>query len=255
MSDNRKFTFEERVVADKVADELLEKSDKEDKAYFLLVLILLICLIFLVSSLSFAVFDTYYNGSRDNVSDVDIDVDSDYGKDDDKNGKDDNIISDIIIPSGHIDSSKIYFSYDSGSNYIKMDNVLPTRDDIGMNYSGDKQYFDFNIEALFSKKPQKKLVYEISIIPMKYNSIPNSDVRVYLTENKKGVSILNDTVNNFSDLPNSRFNENAKVIYRKVIDKNYSAKYIFRMWLSYDANISKDVKKFGCKIAVNAYSV
>ena len=60
--DKENFTFEEKVVADQVADEILTvEVDKENRRYFFLVLLFLICLIFLVSSVSFSVFNTYYN--------------------------------------------------------------------------------------------------------------------------------------------------------------------------------------------------
>ena len=48
---------------------------------------------FLVSSLSFAVFDTYFNGSWDNATDVHINVDEDIdvNKNDDDEGKDEDL--------------------------------------------------------------------------------------------------------------------------------------------------------------------
>lgn len=253
------FTFEEKKVADQVADEILTVRDEEDRRYFLLVLFLLICLIFLVSSLSFAVFDTYYNGSRDNSADVQINVDSDddidNDEDKDKDKDEDGVTNDIITPSGgSIDPGKIYFSYNEGSNYIDMENVYPMHDNLGKVLTGDKQYFDFNLETLFSEKMKnKKLVYEISVVPTDGNTIPDEEVRVYLTENSKAVSVVDDEVNNFSDLPDSKYQKNGKVIYRKLVNGNYSADYVFRMWLSYDADASENVRKFSCKIAVNAY--
>lgn len=251
----KNFNFEEKEIADQVAYEILTVRDEEDRRYFLLVLFLLICLIFLISSLSFAVFDTYYNGSRDNSADVQINVDSDDDIDKDEDKDEDDVTNDIIIPSGgSIDPGKIYFSYNEGSNYIDMENVYPMHDNLGKVLTGDKQYFDFNLETLFSeKKKNKKLVYEISVVPTDGNTIPDEEVRVYLTENSKAVSVVDDEVNNFSDLPDSKYQRNGKVIYRKLVNENYSADYIFRMWLSFDANVSEDVKKFGCKIAVDAY--
>ena len=261
----REFNLDETKVADLVADEILTFDDKEDRNYFILLLFLLICLIFLVASLSFAVFDTYYNGSRDNSADVQIDVDSDDDKDEDKDedrdkdkydDKDeDDLESNLISPIGpSIDYGKIYFSYNTGSNYIKMDNVFPMKDDLGMLLTGDKQYFDFNVETIFKNKKNKNLIYEISIVPDDGNTIPDDDVRVYLTEDGSSVSVLGNEVNNFSDLPDSKYHKNGKVIFRKKVNDNYSADYIYRMWLSYDANVSEKVKTFSCKIAVDAYS-
>ena len=264
---NKKFSLEETKLADQVADELLTVEEEEDRRYFILILLFLMCLVFLVSSISFAVFDTYYNGSWDNSTDVHIDVDEDIDNDVDKNKDEDkdedkdkqdeddkDVVSDVIAPSDVIDSGKIYFSYNTGSNYIKMDNVYSMHDNLGKALTGEKQYFDFNIKSLFKNKKNKKLVYEVSIVPNSGNTIPDDEVRVYLTENGKGVSILDDEVSNFSDLPDSKYQKNGKVIYRKVINGNYSADYIFRMWLSYNSDVTKEVRKFSCKIAVDAYS-
>ena len=50
--DKKKFTLDEKLVADVVADEILTvEDDKENHQYFLLFLLFLCCLIFLVSSL------------------------------------------------------------------------------------------------------------------------------------------------------------------------------------------------------------
>lgn len=275
-----KFSDNERKVADIVADEILTiKDDKEERRTFFLVLLLLICLIFLVSSLSFSVFDTYYNGGDGNSIDVGVDIGPDNDTDD--NGGDKPSGSDSSssgsaassdpsgndestggsnkpgenndVPQNHnpgINPSSVFFNFNEGSNYINMIDVLPTSDEVGKNLTGDKQYFDFNISANLNRS--KDLTYEISIIPVGNITMPLDKVRVYLTEDDNPVSVNSTSVSSYSELPNSKFNS-GKVIYKKKIDKDTFKNYVFRMWLSHDAKITGTKQTFACKISVNAY--
>ena len=285
--NNDKLSFEEKIVADEVADEILTvDTSKEDKRYFILLLLFLLALIFLVSSISFAVFDTYFNGSSENAIKVGIDIgvdeDDDQDKDKDKDSSKDRDSSsndgDSIIQGSDnlsggdgddsssdindgdnssdkpdIDSGSVLFTFNEGSNYISMSNVFPTEDEVGRNLTGDKQYFDFNVAAEFDDTSKGSLVYEISLVPVSGNTISLNDVRVYLTENKKGVSVLDNDVNTISSLPNSTYRKGGKVLYRKTVNDSYRASYEFRMWLSKDANINEAARTFGCKIVVDAY--
>ncbi len=316
MEENKNnFTFEEKIVADEVADEILTvKDDKDRRRYFFLVLLFLICLIFLISSLSFAIFDTYYNGGVGNVVDVGIKVNTcdvncdtngdgkcDLNCDTDGDGKcnincdidndkkcnincdtnddgkcdlncdtDKDGICDVNCkgdetkpskpssdsdpkPNPPVQPGSILFSFNEGSNYINMTNVYPTADNIGKKLTGNGQYFDFNISASLNGNKSGEFVYEISLLPVGENTIDSKDVRVYLTESEKPVSINTNGVNNFSDLPDSKYREGGKVIYRKTIFNDYNGNYVFRMWLSHSAKVADTPKMFGCKVMVDAY--
>lgn len=270
--DKDKFPFEERKVADNVADEILTvNKDDESRKYFWLILLFLICLIFLVASISFAVFDTYYDGGKKNLIDVGVDVviddngDNDNPSDNKKPSNGDNNTGNKkpsdSTPSNNnptpvrpIDPTigSVLFSFNEGSNYINMNNVLPTSDAVGKKLTGDKEYFDFNVSAKIKKK-RGSIVYEISLVPIAGNTIKQSDVRVNLTENGKEVSVLDSEVNNFSSLPNSSYRKGAKVIYRNVVNSKFSGDYVFRMWLSSKANIGSKPLSFACKVVVDAY--
>ena len=270
--DKDKFPFEERKVADNVADEILTvNKDDESRKYFWLILLFLICLIFLVASISFAVFDTYYDGGKKNLIDVGVDVviddngDNDNPSDNKKPSNGDNNTGNKkpsdSTPSNNnptpvrpIDPTigSVLFSFNEGSNYINMNNVLPTSDAVGKKLTGDKEYFDFNVSSKIKKK-KGSIVYEISLVPIAGNTIKQSDVRVNLTENGKEVSVLDSKVNNFSSLPNSSYRKGAKVIYRNVVNSNFSGDYVFRMWLSSKANIGSKPLSFACKVVVDAY--
>lgn len=270
--DKDKFPFEERKVADNVADEILTvNKDDESRKYFWLILLFLICLIFLVASISFAVFDTYYDGGKKNLIDVGVDVviddngDNDNPSDNKKPSNGDNNTNNKK-PSDSTPSNKnptpvrpidptigsVLFSFNEGSNYINMNNVLPTSDAVGKKLTGDKEYFDFNVSAKIKEK-KGSIVYEISLVPIAGNTIKQSDVRVNLTENGKEVSVLDSKVNNFSSLPNSSYRKGAKVIYRNVVNSKFSGDYVFRMWLSSKANIGSKPLSFACKVVVDAY--
>lgn len=270
--DKDKFPFEERKVADNVADEILTvNKDDESRKYFWLILLFLICLIFLVASISFAVFDTYYDGGKKNLIDVGVDVviddngDNDNPSDNKKPSNGDNNTGNKkpsdSTPSNNnptpvrpIDPTigSVLFSFNEGSNYINMNNVLPTSDAVGKKLTGDKEYFDFNVSAKIKEK-KGSIVYEISLVPIAGNTIKQSDVRVNLTENGKEVSVLDSKVNNFSSLPNSSYRKGAKVIYRNVVNSKFSGDYVFRMWLSSKANIGSKPLSFACKVVVDAY--
>ncbi len=270
--DKDKFPFEERKVADNVADEILTvNKDDESRKYFWLILLFLICLIFLVASISFAVFDTYYDGGKKNLIDVGVDVviddngDNDNPSDNKKPSNGDNNTNNKKPSDGTPSNNNptpvrpidptigsVLFSFNEGSNYINMNNVLPTSDAVGKKLTGDKEYFDFNVSSKIKKK-KGSIVYEISLVPIAGNTIKQSDVRVNLTENGKEVSVLDSKVNNFSSLPNSSYRKGAKVIYRNVVNSNFSGDYVFRMWLSSKANIGSKPLSFACKVVVDAY--
>lgn len=259
--NNKNLDYEEKVIADEVADEILTVEEDEDRWLFFLILIFLICLIFLVSSLSFAIFNTYYNGDSTNVINVgtDIVVNRDKEKKE-KDNNDNNNSSNTddnnkkpTSPKKHIEDGSIIFSFNEQSNYIYMTDVYPTKDEVGKMLTGDKEYFDFNISAALKNIKSGKIVYEISLIPLDNNTLNQSDIRVYLTEDGKEVSINNNMVNTYSNLPDSEFRPGAKVIYRKSVSGSNVSEYVFRMWLSYNAKVSKVSKQFGCKVAVDAY--
>ena len=203
---NKKFDFHDKEIADQVADEILT-VEEDGRGLFYLILLFLICLIFLVASLSFAIFNNFFNGDSADVVDVstDIVVDHTPEKDEDNKGEQNK-------PKKKIVAGTILFSYNEKSNNIYMTNALPMRDEIGMKLTGDKEYFDFNISTVMKNIKSGQVVYEISLIPISGNTIPEKDIRVYLTENGKDVSINNNVVNNYSDLPTSKYRNNGKVI-------------------------------------------
>lgn len=256
------FNLEEKEIADEVADEILTVDENQNRTLFWLILLFLICLIFLVSSLSFAIFNTYYNGDSTNVVDVGTDiVVNKKTKDKDTNishedQKSDSVPAKPITRKAKkhkkIDAGTVLFSFNENSNYIYMTNVYPTEDEIGKQLNGDKEYFDFNISSSL-KDATGSITYEIALLPSEGNTLDTSDIRVNLVENGKDVSINKNMINNFSDLPDSSKRPGAKLIYKKTVSKTSVNEYVFRMWYSYNAEVSSQSKQFGCRVVVNAY--
>ena len=275
--------FEEKAIADQVADELLTVHEKKDVGYLVLVLIFIVCLIFLVSSVSFAALNSVVNN---NAIDININVDKDdddinkrpdgnsdnkhpnngnnntgvdNNKNDDSdnskdknNGKDDN--TDNRKPTKpSIDRDMVLFTFNSGSNYINMKNVFSMTDAEGIALKGDKEYFDFNVSASLKSSKKGSIVYEISLLPSDNNTISEDFIRVYMTENESPVSILNKNVSNFSELPKSKFSSKGRVIYKRTVNSSFNGNYVFKMWVSSKADFSGSSKKFGCRVMVNAY--
>lgn len=272
MKDKERNIFEEKkVIADEVADEILAERSNDDTSCFPLILIFLVCLVFLIASVSFAIFNTVVNN---NAVDVDINVnkpDVDINKRPNKNNNnkpdnngnntngnsndnsknDSNKDNNSKNPS--ISKDLVLFTFSSGSNYINMQNVFSMSDVEGIALKGDKEYFDFNVSASLNSKKRGSIVYEISLVPLKDNTISEDFIRVYLTENDSPVSVLSDNVSNFSDLPKSKFSSNGRVIYKKTVNSSFNGNYVFKMWVSSKADFSNVSKKFGCRVMVNAY--
>ena len=256
--NNKNLDFEEKVIADEVADEILTVEEDDDRGLFFLLLLFLICLIFLVSSLSFAIFNTYYNGDSTNVIDVGTDIIVNRNKDEGENKSGESTSNQSTsgqstTPKKRVEAGSILFSFSEKSNNIYMTNVYPTKDEVGKVLTGDKEYFDFTISAAMNNIKNGKIVYEISLIPIEGNTLNPSDIRVYLTEDGKEVSINKNIVNTYSELPDSTYRSDGKVIYRRTLTNSNVSDYVFRMWFSYDANVPKVSKQFGCKVAVDAY--
>lgn len=213
-------SLDNRKLADKVADELLARDVNYDRKFLIFLLIFVVLLSFLISTVSFAIFNSYNQGSSDNT----------------------------------INAGSVLFSFNEDSNYIKILNASPTKDEVGKTYINPNYYFDFTVSVGYSKKAKKeKFNYEISLIPMKDNTLSSKYIRVYLTENDTDVRLTNDVISNFSDLKDSEINKGAKILLHKKADKDMINNYRLRLWLSDKYEISDKSLEFKCKVSVNTY--
>ena len=102
---------EELKVADKVADEILQKEEQEQKRLLLFVLIFVLLTLF-VSFAGFSLFKI-------------------------KQGSNNNIIN----------SGAVMFSFNEKSNAINMQNTYPMTDEVGKKLSSFGEYFEFTIST------------------------------------------------------------------------------------------------------------
>lgn len=213
--------LENRKVADIVADEILDNTSKFDKKFLIFLILFIMLLIFLLSSVSFAIFNSY-----------------------------DKIYGDNVINSG-----SVLFSFEENSNYIRILDAVPISDNVGKSSLEANHYFDFRVSVGYSKKAKKQpLFYEISLIPYTSNSLSGSFVRVYLTENGNDVFLNDNVITNFSDLKDSNIRDGAKVLLTRKVSENIINEYRLRLWLSDKYDITDKSLEFKCKVAINTYS-
>ena len=144
---------EELKVADKVADEILQKEEQEQKRLLLFVLIFVLLTLF-VSFAGFSLFKI-------------------------KQGSNNNIIN----------AGAVAFSYSERTNAISMINTYPMTDEVGKKLSGIGEYFEFTISTRIESAKISNITYEITLTPIENeNTLDEKYVRVYLEEDGKAVS-------------------------------------------------------------------
>lgn len=224
MNDNnndlqRSLKREERVVADRVADEILEQPEEDRHLFLILLLLLLFGLLFLVSSVSFAIFGTQFKSNN-------------------------------VIKSG-----SILFSYEEESRGIYITNAYPIPDEEGKRLSKDREYFDFEVSySVLDKKTTDTAFYQISLVPDSKNTLDSNYVRVYLLEDGEEVSLCgNNKVCSYSKLKDSKIRNGAKMLLKRKISDTYIHSYTLRLWVSYDYTVSQASETFRCYVAVDGY--
>ena len=212
---------DERDLADKVADEILQK-DEEDKKRLLIFVFIFVLLTLFVSFAGFSLFKI-------------------------KQGTNNNIIN----------AGAVLFSFNEKSNVINMQNTYPMTDEIGKKLSGDGEYFEFTISTKIESNKIKSLTYEITLTSIiTANTLDEKYVRVYLEEDGKAVSINKNEVNSFKSLPDSTLDlrkNDSKQLYKKTVSSGALHTYKFRMWGDEDYNIDNVSRVFKCYLYVDAY--
>lgn len=209
----------ERAVADRVADEILEQPEDEKHVFLILLLLLLFGLLFLVSSVSFAVLGDHFKSNN-------------------------------VINTG-----SILFSYEEKSNGISISNAYPMSDEKGKKLSGEGEYFNFEISySVLDKKVDGNIHYKLSLVPDVNNTLDGKYVRVYLIEDGKEVTLCGDNkVCSYSKLENSLERNGAKLLVERKITDTYIHHYTLRLWVAYDYVVSSASEAFRCYVAVDSY--
>ena len=212
---------EELKVADKVADEILQKEEQEQKRLLIFVLIFVLLTLF-VSFAGFSLFKI-------------------------KQGSNNNIIN----------AGAVAFSYSERTNAISMLNTYPMTDEVGKKLSGIGEYFEFTISTRIESAKISNITYEITLTPIENeNTLDEKYVRVYLEEDGKAVLVNKNVVNSFNKLPNSNLttrNKSSKQLYKKTVSGKTLSTYKFRMWVDEDYNVDNVSRTFKCYLYVDAY--
>lgn len=212
---------DELSLADKVADEILQKDEEEQKRLLIFVFIFVLLTLF-VSFAGFSLFKI-------------------------KQGTDNNIIN----------AGSVLFSFNEKSNAINMQNTYPMLDSVGKKLSGDGEYFEFTISTKIESSEIKNLTYEITLTPIETsNTLSEKYVRVYLEEDGKAVSINENEVNSFEGLPDTKIElrkKHSKQLYKKTVGTGALHTYKFRMWVDENYNVDDTSRVFKCLLYVDAY--
>lgn len=212
---------EELKVADKVADEILQKEEQEQKRLLIFVLIFVLLTLF-VSFAGFSLFKI-------------------------KQGSNNNIIN----------AGAVAFSYSERTNAISMINTYPMTDEVGKKLSGIGEYFEFTISTRIESAKISNITYEITLTPIENeNTLDEKYVRVYLEEDGNAVLVNKNEVNSFNKLPNSNLTtrgKNSKMLYKKTVRGKTLTTYKFRMWVDEDYNVDNVSRTFKCYLYVDAY--
>lgn len=212
---------EELKVADKVADEILQKEEHEQKRLLIFVLIFVLLTLF-VSFAGFSLFKI-------------------------KQGSNNNIIN----------AGAVAFSYSERTNAISMINTYPMTDEVGKKLSGIGEYFEFTISTRIESAKISNITYEITLTPIENeNTLDEKYVRVYLEEDGNAVLVNKNEVNSFNKLPNSNLTtrgKNSKMLYKKTVRGKTLSTYKFRMWVDEDYKVDNVSRTFKCYLYVDAY--
>lgn len=194
-----------------------EEVDEKTSKKILLSIILITILVISVISLSFATFQ------KDNLND----------------------------DSNSISTGNISMNYTEDTNGISITNAMPISDEVGKSLKGVGEYFDFTINSTIVNN--SKLTYQIAAVKDSKSTVPDSDIKLYLEQQKSGTyeSVLDPVsftpIKEISDIGAPK----GSMILRTV-DKNSSGSdnYRLRMWISDKASPSQGLTY---TIKVNVY--
>lgn len=232
-------------------EEIIKQNEEEqtDKLqYKQLILIVLLTVIMVLTSLglSLAIVKMLSGGKNMNFNTIMIPITAVPGK------------------PGETDDDDFIFSYkekETIGNGIYIENMFPTKDEVGKALVGDYNTFEFTL--YFGNKSINRY-YEITAEMTDECSLPSQYAKVYLESDGEmldGISKNNGKIKVYSEYNNAtvdKSNNREKVIYAGNITKTDVARghknFTLKMWFSEDAPLNNETmdKKFVLKINVYA---
>lgn len=260
----------------------MKEQEKVDNKYYRKVFISLIftaLLVIIVIALSFSYYKKLSDGNNNNSDNHNSDSDVRKNNPDDKDSSSKSSSSesstenDSSLKNGStgknnrkngrkgskknnngknysVDNSRLSMNYTESINGISMTNAMPVTDEVGMKQEGKGEYFDFTIKTDLSKNTQ--IVYEIVAVKDSKSTVQNSDIKLYLEEQKNGTYVkLIDPTNYKPLLTNSDIGapKGSMVLKRIKCDKSGSYNYRLKMWLDEKASIETE-KSFAVRVNV-----
>ena len=209
-----------------------EKREENKKKRALIMILLLISVVVISAGVSMAVFNYLGRGTTENV----------------------------------IKTGRIVFSYSDANgagNGINITNALPIPDSTGKVLSNSNEYFDFSVSA---STTSTDLAYEIVVNKQASSTLPDSDVKIYLTERQGTTEVATPitggaTTPTYSSLSTTTNpNLTGKTIYYGTVNAGeiaYGKSFRLRMWLSNTGTYNYDQaesKEYSVKVNVAATS-
>ena len=152
----------------------------------------------------------------------------------------------------------VYTTDKTYGNYIYMINQFPIADEVGKVLEGQYKTFDFKLE--FNEKAVG-IKYVISLERMSESNLREDWVKVYLTNEGKGVNCYRNSgrIKTFDEYQKYNGKKNEIILYSGVVTdedvKKSFREYRFRMWVSDDAEITDEFetsKTFVARVNVHA---
>ena len=139
-----------------------------------------------------------------------------------------------------ITTGKVSMTYTEDTNGISIVNALPMSDTVGKTLKGKGEYFDFTINSTISGKAH--FVYEIAAIKDSSSTVPDSNIKLYLEQQKSGTyeSVMEPT--NFKPISqSSEVGSPVGSMILKSVQKNSTGadNYRLRMWIDEKAPTSQ----------------
>ena len=137
----------------------------------------------------------------------------------------------------------LYTENATGGRGISITNALPVTDETGKSYTEDNQVFDFKVEG--ENTSRDEIPYEITLRQSSDSTLPNSVVKVYLTDTTSGneTELIQPTFYSALKQTNLVTEENIieKTIYQDIVEpkvNNYLKSFRLRMWIDNRTNFS-----------------
>lgn len=147
--------------------------------------------------------------------------------------------------------ANIVLNYSSDVSGLKLTELTPTTDAVGMKNSNEDEYFDFSVEVALDNA--RGVEYEISAIKDTKNSnISDDDIKIYLEKEKSGTYTKVFGPEKFKPLKKKTEigSEKGSMVLTKTKKTNSIAdNYRLRVWLSDKSNTPSG--NYSIKIVVN----